>query len=148
MKFFLLGCLLLYLLSVDSNFLFREEKNASISEWLLLLLTLILRKYFSLFLIQYFDFHPLKYLNFPLFFIGRSPTTYSSSSTATKEESDLQTAQRKTFHSKQSNLPRLSSTDGLAENFSQVVQMQGTNFEVMPTFTWVWDEKNNNIFFG
>ena len=80
-------------------------------------------------------------MNFPPFFIGRSPTTYSSSSTATKEESDLQTAQRKTFHSKQSNLPRLSSTDGLAENFSQVVQMQGTNFEVMPTFTWVWDEK-------
>ena len=101
MKLFLLGCLLLYLLSVDSNFLF------------------ILYKIFE----------------FPAFFIGRSPTTYSSSSTATKEESDLQTAQRKTFHSKQSNLPRLSSTDGLAENFSQVVQMQGTNFEVMPTFT-------------
>ena len=94
-----------------------------------------------------FDFHPLKYLNFPPFFIGRSPTTYSSSSTATKEESDLQTAQRKTFHSKQSNLPRLSSTDGLAENFSQVVQMQGTNFEVMPTFTWVWDEKKMNTCF-
>ena len=76
--------------------------------------------------------------NFHHVISGRSPTTYSSSSTATKgskEESDLQNAQRKTFHSKQSNLPRLSSTDGLAENFSQVVQMQGTNFEVVPTFT-------------